>query len=197
MSDAATSGSPAPAAGSDDSSDAGTAAADAVQRLVQRWAHRSKCGVPLVTAAAWSEVESDCKLLIDVRSAGERAVSRIPGSITADEYYALPLEQVRRSTVAVSCTCGARSGAFADLLQAADPSDRPARVYNHAGILSHTVSGPGAALESDTGPTSRVHVFAAPFDVIGPGFESTMYNVFQAAWNGFLWALWGPPRRPR
>ena len=101
-------------------------------------------------------------ILVDVRGEAERSVSRIPGSITADEY-----ESNRRryadKIIVPYCTVGGRSYLYARRLVEAGTASNNYR----ASILGWCRSG--LPLETADGqPTRRVHpywrIFSVPDD---------------------------------
>ncbi|KAL1521964.1 hypothetical protein AB1Y20_021610 [Prymnesium parvum] len=113
--------------------------------------------------------------LIDVRTAEERAVSMIPGAISAAAFERLCDEQpetVARGICVPYCTIGFRSGVYCRRLQHA--SVPPAKVLNGEGVVlwSHDVG----AFE---GGTRRVHCYGKEWEVAAEGFETVVFNQTQ------------------
>lgn len=100
----------------------------------------------------------DSILLVDVRSDEERAVSTLPGAISAKEYEANPGRYAGVAVVAY-CTVGARSSRFASTMQA-----RGFDVRNLSGsILAWTHDG--GELDHEGEPTTDVHVYGESWNL--------------------------------
>lgn len=122
-------------------------------------------GVPEISAAQLkAELDGGSRIiLVDVREPKERAVSRIPGALSTEEYEALPPSS---QSVVAYCTIGARSGNYASKLKS-----KGVDVKNLVGsILAWTHVG--GELVDDDGPTRRVHVYARRWDLTAGGYES-------------------------
>jgi rhodanese-related sulfurtransferase len=115
----------------------------------------------LVEALAAKEIT-----LVDVRSKKERAVSMIPGAITIDAFEE-DRETYTRNRIVAYCTIGARSGAYAESLRAAGID--AANLRGSILAWAHT----GQPLENAEGPTKRVHVYGAKWNLLPSGFEGT------------------------
>ncbi len=105
-------------------------------------------------------------VLVDVRTAEEQAVSRLPGAITAAAFEA-QLEAYRGKAVITYCTIGARSGAYARDLVAGGWDARNLRgsilAWTHAGLPLETPDGE---------PTRRLHVYGPTWNLAADGYEA-------------------------
>ncbi|MDH3733986.1 MAG: rhodanese-like domain-containing protein [Gemmatimonadota bacterium] len=111
------------------------------------------------------EANGDGLVLVDVRENHEREVSRIPGSITAEEFEADP-SRYSGAIVVAYCTIGARSSAFA---KKHTSEGRP--VANLRGsILAWTHAG--GPLVGEEGPTTRVHVYGERWNLAPERYEA-------------------------
>ena len=100
-------------------------------------------------------------LLLDVRTAEERAVSVIPGAVF--DAAAVPSS----ATVIVYCTVGLRSGESARELR-----QRGINALNlRGGILAWLAAG-GALVDADGRATQRVHVYGRRWNAVPAGFEA-------------------------
>lgn len=111
-------------------------------------------------------LEKDSVVLVDVREDRERAVSVIPGAITAAEYER---DRSRYADVAVVayCTIGHRSSEYAERLTGPD-----GEVWNLSGsILAWARSG--GPLVGPEGPTRQIHVYGRSWDLAPEGYETT------------------------
>jgi sodium/bile acid cotransporter 7 len=107
---------------------------------------------------------SENLVLVDVRTAPERAVSTLPGAITPEGVEAARAADPD-ATFVTYCTMGYRSGLFARELQG-----RGCRVLNLAGsIVAWTHAGGELACEA--GPTRRVHVYGMKWNLAASGYE--------------------------
>jgi rhodanese-related sulfurtransferase len=105
-------------------------------------------------------------VLVDVRTAAERLVSAIPGSITSEEFRADPARFADRPVVAY-CTIGERSARFAQ-----EMAQSGVEVFNFEGsILAWTHEG--GPLVDANGPTRDVHVYGSTWDLAASGFQTT------------------------
>jgi sodium/bile acid cotransporter 7 len=122
-------------------------------------------GVPEVSAAELAGLQASRPiLLVDVRNPEERAVSIIPGAITAEELEERWNEALTRPVVTY-CTIGHRSGIAARKLR-----ERGVDAYNLAGaILAWTHHG-GELVDAE-GPTRRVHVGGPKWALQADGYE--------------------------
>lgn len=104
--------------------------------------------------------------IVDVRTAGERRVSMIPGAVSKEEFEA-HLADHARSKVLVYCTAGCRSGAYAKALR-----ERGLNAFNlRGGVLAWALSG-GQFATIDGKSTRQVHVHGERSDVLPPGYEA-------------------------
>lgn len=119
---------------------------------------RGLADVPALTAEQ-VRTRLDEVVFVDVRDPAERAVSMIPGALTAEELQTRRADLGERDVI-VYCTIGARSGSATRALRA-----QGLRAFNLAGgILAWThVDGP---LVHDGAPTLDVHVWGARFNLV-------------------------------
>ena len=110
-------------------------------------------------------LESDDVVLIDVRPEDERAVSAIPGAITAEEYESNVARYADVTAVAY-CTIGHRSSEYAERHAVAIR-----RVLNLRGsILAWTHAG--GPLVTASGPTMRLHVYGSEWDLAPERYQT-------------------------
>lgn len=104
-------------------------------------------------------------VLVDVRSDRERAVSTLPGAITAEELEDR-LDEFGRSgrTLVAYCTIGARSSAYARRMRA-----RGVDLMNLEGsVLAWTHAG--GMLSSEGTSTTRLHVYGRRWNLAADGY---------------------------
>ncbi|MCY3676042.1 MAG: rhodanese-like domain-containing protein [Gemmatimonadetes bacterium] len=122
--------------------------------------------VPTISADSLSRaLPSTDIVLVDVRSDAERAVSTLPGAITA-EAFEDRLDEFRRSgrTLVAYCTIGARSSAYARRMRA-----RGVDMTNLEGsVLAWTHAG--GMLSSEGVPTRRLHVYGRRWNLAADGY---------------------------
>lgn len=116
--------------------------------------------VPTISADSLHQLlEQKEVLLLDVRSAEEQAVSRLPGAVPlAYEYFSADqLEGVSKdSPIIVYCAVGYRSGEIGEQLK----QQGYQRVYNlYGGILEWKNKGYGLVTPSGQ-PTDKVHTYS-------------------------------------
>ncbi len=104
-------------------------------------------------------------ILLDVRSAQERAVSMIPGAVTEAEF--MRIYQAKPKLVVVYCTIGYRSGERARELRAQGIDARNLR----GGILAWIAHG-GALYDSLGKVTHQVHVYAKAWAVVPANYSA-------------------------
>ena len=104
-------------------------------------------------------------VLVDVRTDAERAVSTLPGAITAEDFEDR-LDELGRSgrTLVAYCTIGARSSAYARSMR-----ERGVDMMNLEGsVLAWTHAG---GMLTDGGvPTRRLHVYGRRWDLAADGY---------------------------
>ena len=123
-------------------------------------------GVESITVAEVGRLlEKDSIILIDARDDAERAVSRIPGAISAAEFEADPGRYADVAAVAY-CTIGYRSSQYAARLTA---EGIPVRNLGGS-ILAWTHEG--GPLVGPEGPTTRLHVYGETWDLAPERFET-------------------------
>lgn len=124
--------------------------------------------VATTTAAALREaLPTGGFIVVDVRTDKERAVSTLPGAITAKDFESRLEELVAEGRAVVAyCTVGARSSSYARKM-----AERGVNVLNlEGGVLAWTHAGGdfvGAA-----GPTRRVHVAGRRWNLAADGYET-------------------------
>ena len=106
-------------------------------------------------------------VLVDVRTGKERAISTLPGAISAKEFEARLAElAVDGKTVVAYCTIGARSSDYAHRM-----GRRGIEVLNLEGsVLAWTHAG--GEFMSRAGPTRRVHVYGRRWNLAADGYET-------------------------
>jgi len=109
--------------------------------------------------------ERENVVLVDVRTPEEREISMIPGAVTVDEFEARKSRYSDHAIVAY-CTVGYRSGIYAKELRGED-----FRSFNvRGGILAWTHAG--QPLNSEQGPTKRVHTYGPKWNLLPEGYEA-------------------------
>lgn len=124
--------------------------------------------VGTITAAALMEsLPTGDFVLVDVRTDKERAVSTLPGAISAKDFEKRLEEIVAEGrTVVAYCTIGARSSSYAGRM-----GKRGIKVLNLEGsVLAWTHAG--GEFVSDSGPTRRVHVYGRSWNLAADGYET-------------------------
>ena len=140
---------------------------------------RSFSDTPAITVQQLLELSRSKQgpLIVDVRTSEERLVSRIPGSISWEEFERKKLDHRGRQIVTY-CTIGYRSGLYAEKLR-----EEEFAAFNLAGsILSWLHAGQG--LVDDEGDTKRVHVYGHDWDLAPTGWETTWFGKSKAADGG-------------
>lgn len=122
--------------------------------------------VPTISAESLRRaLPSGDVVLVDVRSDAERAVSTLPGAITAKEFEDR-LDEFGRSgrTLVAYCTIGARSSAYTRGMRA-----RGVDMVNLEGsVLAWTHAG--GMLSSAGTPTRRIHVYGRRWNLAADGY---------------------------
>ncbi len=124
--------------------------------------------VATITAAALKEaLPTGNFVLVDVRTDKERAVSTLPGAISAKDFESRLEELVAEGrTVVAYCTIGARSSSYARKM-----GKRGVRVLNLEGsVLAWTHAG--GEFVSKSGDTRRVHVYGRRWNLAADGYET-------------------------
>ena len=120
---------------------------------------------PEVSAEEAVSLERQGKLLpIDVREPNERAVSTLPGAVTAKQYLADPGKYGDKRAVAY-CTIGYRSGMWA-----AAEAQKGLSVANLAGGLLGWLYAGGTLTDAKGEPTKTVHVYGRTWDLAPKGY---------------------------
>ncbi len=118
--------------------------------------------VPTIDVASVNVADA---ILLDVRSAQERAVSIIPGAITEADFRRV--YQVKPKLVVIYCTIGYRSGLRTRELSAEGIDARNLR----GGILAWIAQG-GTLQDSFGKPTHQVHVYAKAWAAVPANFSA-------------------------
>jgi rhodanese-related sulfurtransferase len=124
---------------------------------------------PEVTAAELLAGLPAKRIFIDARTAAERAVSQIAGSISPAEFEEKlkSAPAAKAADVVVYCTIGYRSGLLVSALTA-----RGIRARNlRGGVLAWIAQG-GPVFDAAGKPSQRVHVYAKPWALVPAGFEA-------------------------
>ena len=106
----------------------------------------------------------DPLVVVDVRPAAERRISRIPGAVTPGEAAGAAPPEVLRVAV---CTLGVRSGAWAR-----EQAEDGRWVANLAGGLLAWAHAGGDLLDADDLPTRRVHVYGPRWALLPADYEA-------------------------
>lgn len=125
-------------------------------------------GVGTITAAAlMRSLPTGNFVLVDVRAGKERAVSTLPGAISARDFEKRLEEIVAEGrTLVAYCTIGARSSSYAGRM-----GRRGIEMLNLEGsVLAWTHAG--GEFVSDSGPTRRVHVYGRSWNLAADGYET-------------------------
>lgn len=118
--------------------------------------------VPIIDVASAKAADA---IMLDVRSAQERAVSIIPGAITEAEFGRI--YRASPKLVVVYCTIGYRSGLRARELRARGIDARNL----HGGILAWIAQG-GSLQNSFGKPSHQVHVYSKGWAVVPANFSA-------------------------
>lgn len=122
--------------------------------------------VPVLTPDELSTLlDSTHVVLVDAREQREREVSIIPGAIAREAFEAIRSEFADRRVV-VYCTIGQRSAEYVEQLREAGID-----AWNLEGsIVAWTHTG-GELVDKD-GPTRRLHVYGARWDLAASGYQT-------------------------
>ena len=126
-----------------------------------------------------AQQNADGLVLIDVRPEAERAVSMIPGAITA-EHFEANRDSYRNHEPVAYCTAGYRSGVYAQKMNRTDASsngdsgtfdsDNAAIKNLRGGILSWCQAGL-PVMTPEGQPTNKVHVYSKSWNLLPEGFH--------------------------
>ena len=105
-------------------------------------------------------------VLSDVREPAERAVSTLPGTVTAKQYLADPGRFAGKKAVAY-CTIGYRSGVWAE-----EEAKKGLPVANMAGGLLGWLHAGGTLVDARGEPTKTVHVYGRTWDLAPKAFSA-------------------------
>ena len=149
-----------------------------IERMVAEFSSPS---VPEITADALMAEMLDAGtgnkpyVLVDVRTADERAVSSIPGSVSSAEYESDFDAKYCDERVVAYCTIGYRSGKYVEKLI----EEKGVDAYNLRGsVLAWTHAGGELVDGGGSGaPTTRVHTFGKKWALARSGYDSVWFNV--------------------
>jgi len=141
--------------------------------------------VPSVGAAELMALREgdDGAVVVDVRTAAERSVARVPQSLSRRDFEArlrADAAAFAGRDVVVMCTVGRRSGAYASKLAARGARCR--RVLNSHGVVAYSHhpaargDGPHALVDDAGRPARRIHVFARPWDFASDRFAAVKFG---------------------
>ena len=178
--------------GGDDDDDATVGNED--DRMTER--HRAiirkaeyHCGafdVPVLTAhelIALREKDDAKVIVVDVRTAAERRVARLPRSVSRCYFENADAASLCGVKIVVICTVGRRSGSYARQLVMRGCEN----VFNSQGIVAYSHhhlargAGPHALVDEEGRPATRLHVYARPWDLGSERFESVRFGLVGAA----------------
>lgn len=106
-------------------------------------------------------------ILVDARSKEERAVSKIPGSLSAEEFEA-SLSDYQDKKVIAYCTIGYRSGQFVEKMR-----EKGLQAFNLKGSLLGWIHEGGEVVDPDGKSIKKVHVYGPTWNIVPKGWEST------------------------
>lgn len=141
-------------------------------------------GLPTICSADLHSLPAGTAI-VDVRTKDEIDVSRIPDSITLEEFQEARRSGAEPPAVVSVCTIGVRASLWAHELR----QDFVGPVYIHQGILMHALDGNSVVRrESDTGSgesapwvdVKELHTFDKAHEYVPSGWEAKHYSVFQA-----------------
>ena len=111
-------------------------------------------------------------VFVDVRKPAERKVSKLPYSVTKEEFMKNP-SKFKSKTIVTYCTISYRSGKFAMKIKKKGVS-----VHNlRGGILAWVLEG-GKVID-ENGQTTRVHVYGEKWNYLPEGYEAVMFGFFE------------------
>ncbi len=108
-------------------------------------------------------------VFVDVRKPAERKVSKLPYSITEEEFLKNP-SKFKSKTIVTYCTISYRSGKFA-----MDMEKKGIRMYNlKGGVLAWVLEG--GKVFDENGQTNRVHVYGEKWNYLPEGYEAVKFG---------------------
>ncbi|KAJ1638958.1 hypothetical protein T492DRAFT_940479 [Pavlovales sp. CCMP2436] len=143
------------------------------QALVAKYA---PVDVELIGRTGIEELGAAHVVLVDCRTAAERAVSVIPHAISRDEFErtrGAEAALAAKQTVVPYCTVGMRSGSYARQL-ISEYADRGLAVKNGEGVLLWSIEG-GKLEGPDGAETLRLHTFGPEFRVVRLEIEAVQF----------------------
>ena len=110
-------------------------------------------------------------VFVDVRKPAERKVSKLPYSVTKEEFMKNP-SKFKSKSIVTYCTISYRSGKFAMNME-----KKGIRMYNlKGGILAWVLEG-GKVID-ENGQTTRVHVYGEKWNYLPEGYEAVRFGFF-------------------
>lgn len=141
-------------------------------------------GLPTVCSADLPSLPSGT-VIVDVRTKDEIDVSRIPNSLTVEEFQAARQSGAEPPAVVSVCTVGVRASLWAHELRKGFAGP----VYIHQGILLHALDGNSVVRKARTGGDGKgstwtdvkeVHTFDKAHEYVPSGWNAKHYSAFQA-----------------
>lgn len=157
------------------------------ERSLALSAHRNcsrfYAGFETVSYANLASIPSST-ILVDVRSATEVAVSRIPGSVQPHEF-----DSASDAAVLVVCTLGLRAGLWAGKLA---KSGYTGDILVSEGILLHVLDGGSVVrlasdIDAEWKTVNELHVYEDRFNRLPQGWLGFSFSKWRAIWEGMPW----------
>jgi rhodanese-related sulfurtransferase len=111
-------------------------------------------------------------IFVDVRPNSERLVSRIPGSLSLQEFREGSISSANQAkTFVFYCTIGYRSSQVAQRLKDGSLKDGSLKVVNLRGGLIGWVHSGGLVVGANGKETKKFHVYGDKWNVLPPGYS--------------------------
>lgn len=111
-------------------------------------------------------------VFIDTRRSKEINISKLPGAILDEEYFANP-DQYQEKTAVAYCTISYRSGLLAKKM-----AKKGVTIYNlKGGILAWVLEG--GKIYDVQGITKRIHVYDKKWDYAPAGYEPVIFSTWE------------------
>ncbi|EIE22027.1 Rhodanese-like protein [Coccomyxa subellipsoidea C-169] len=164
-----------------------------LKTLYQSYAHEFPEVKSIRASELHAELEEDKDsskiILIDVRTAEEQKVSRLPGNVLTKEEFEICKQRYLNSPLVTYCTAGVRSGRYAKVLQ----EEGFKNVRNFEGsILAWTQAG-YPLVTPDQEATKQVHVCAEQWALQGDDYKPVWFSGLKGAllavggWGSNIW----------